>query len=162
MDVLGNAPTAKAGRYFRNNLWWWRPLWAYCCEVYPPCCEVNGHTNDGDGLDAERAAELSVTLRGEVDAGHTAAYAAIRQAEIDAMPNTPCDLCEGTGRRLVSTDGPGAVPLPRDSPVGVWIACNGCQGTGSTKPWAALYCFDVENVREFAEFCAASGGFRIC
>ena len=33
MDVYGIAPTSERGEYFRNNVWWWRPLWDYCCEV---------------------------------------------------------------------------------------------------------------------------------
>jgi hypothetical protein len=150
MDVYGNAPTAEVGAYFRNTVWWWHPLWAYCREVYAPCREVAGHVNEGDGLDAEHAAELGTTLRRQLAAGHTAAYAAIRQAEIDAMPNTPCAICEATGRQLVMAGS-----------VTTWIDCYECEGTGSAKPWAASYCFDAENVRAFAEFCAASGGFRI-
>jgi hypothetical protein len=33
MDVYGKAPTVEEGKYFRNNLWWWRPLWTYVEEV---------------------------------------------------------------------------------------------------------------------------------
>jgi tRNA(Phe) wybutosine-synthesizing methylase Tyw3 len=25
-DLYGRAPTSDAGKYFRNNIWWWRPL----------------------------------------------------------------------------------------------------------------------------------------
>jgi len=25
--------TENPGRYFRNNVWWWRPLWAYVCSI---------------------------------------------------------------------------------------------------------------------------------
>jgi hypothetical protein len=27
-DIFGVEPSSKAGRYFRNNIWWWRPLQA--------------------------------------------------------------------------------------------------------------------------------------
>ena len=32
----------------------------------------------------------------------------------------------------------------------------------SSRKWNASYPFSVENVKEFAEFCRYSGGFRIC
>ena len=29
MDVYGERPRTNKGEYFRNNVWWWRPLWNY-------------------------------------------------------------------------------------------------------------------------------------
>jgi hypothetical protein len=26
MDVYGKEPKSDKGEYFRNNVWWWRPL----------------------------------------------------------------------------------------------------------------------------------------
>jgi hypothetical protein len=154
MDVHGHAPTAEVGEYFRANIWTWHPLWHYCCKVYPPCREVAGHYNDGDGLDAERSAELAATLQAHLEAGHTAAYAAICQAEIDALPNSSCPFCQASGQgTTVHADGYVAL-----SPE---FACYHCEGTGSAKPLAAYFRLDVEVVRAFAEFCAASGGFSI-
>jgi len=40
--------------------------------------------------------------------------------------------------------------------------CNMCNGTGMKDDWAKSYPFDADNVRKFANFCANSGGFRIC
>ncbi len=63
MDVFGTAPTTERGEYFRNNVWWWRPLWNYCIEVAPELTsEVNGEYNNGDGLNAEGAIALSNIL----------------------------------------------------------------------------------------------------
>ena len=42
------------------------------------------------------------------------------------------------------------------------MECNGCNGTGKKDDWAKSYPFSEENVRQFANFCANSGGFRIC
>jgi hypothetical protein len=52
MDVSGLAPTTEAGKYFRNNCWWWRPLWYYCEQVAPDLAEKveYAQSNDGDGL----------------------------------------------------------------------------------------------------------------
>ena len=40
--------------------------------------------------------------------------------------------------------------------------CNGCQGKGSVRPFSTNYPFDLENLKEFADFCEQSGGFEIC
>ena len=34
MDVYGKNQTSEKGSYFRNNVWWWRPLWNYCEELH--------------------------------------------------------------------------------------------------------------------------------
>lgn len=59
MDVYGNHPTGKTGEYFRNNVWWWRPLAVYCCQVAPDItahCE-HWQSNDSDGLNTGDAAQ---------------------------------------------------------------------------------------------------------
>ena len=40
--------------------------------------------------------------------------------------------------------------------------CKRCDGTGKTENFNKSYPFDLDNVREFAEFCLQSGGFEIC
>ena len=75
MDVYGKNPTSEKGSYFRNNVWWWRPLWDYCLEVAPELCsDVSGHTNDGEGLDEAGAIALSEILFQELWDGKTAQY----------------------------------------------------------------------------------------
>jgi hypothetical protein len=39
--------------------------------------------------------------------------------------------------------------------------CNGCDGVGSKSSDRSRYCFDCDNVRAFAEFLKACGGFAI-
>ena len=72
MDVCGKAPTSETGEYFRNNVWWWCPLWDYCAEVAPDLTEgISGHYNDGDGLDAVGAHKLAAMLTAEIETGRT-------------------------------------------------------------------------------------------
>ena len=33
MDVFGLAPKEEKGEYFRNNVWWWRPLWDFVAQI---------------------------------------------------------------------------------------------------------------------------------
>ena len=60
MDVYGTEPKNEKGEYFRNNVWWWHPLWSYCQENYPDITASvkKGHDNSGDGLDDEDSTKL--------------------------------------------------------------------------------------------------------
>lgn len=157
MDVIGKAPRSEKGEYFRNNVWWWRPLWEYCEEVYPKCQEVSGHYNDGDGLEAPEAEELSKVLMIEIEQGRTKAYEQEREAFLNAIPDEPCDFCDGMGIVMVKPEWPDYV----EGEVKFRDPCNACDGKKTKRPWVTNYPFSEENVKEFAEFLKDSGGFQI-
>lgn len=146
MDVIGMAPTSKTGEYFRASVWWWRPLWEYCLDVAPVARKVkHGQCNDSDGLNAADARRLAAQLRAKIDSGRTATAARARDVALARMPTEFCDWCDGTGARIDLAG----------------IPCARCRGTGRAAPWATVYRFDLETVRDFAAFCEASGGFKI-
>ena len=70
----------NCGIYFRNNCWWWRPLWDYCRMVAPHLINDNlydsGHHNDGAGLNDKKAKELGKILLEEIANGNTIKYQA--------------------------------------------------------------------------------------
>ena len=169
MDVYGKAPTSEKGSYFRNNVWWWRPLWDYCLENHPSITEgvENGHYNDGDGLDADGAAELGRRLLEDISSGFAEKWQTGYREYIASLPRVTCTHCEGTGIR---TDNVGVEMGFHTQELEPELAiltgrthgwCNGCRGEGTKEPWGAQYPFSVENLREFAEFLVASGGFEI-
>src|SRR5215467_12907021 len=94
-DVHGLEPKSVVGKYFRNNVWWWRPLAIYVSEVAPSFYEERWQSNDGAGLGAEGASTLATILQDELKSGRTAQYAKERFLRIDAMPDVLCDLCSG-------------------------------------------------------------------
>ncbi len=148
MDVYGKNATSEKGKYFRNNVWWWRPLWHYCLEVSEVARNVkHGHYNDGDGLNEEGAMDLAFALESELLAGRTAEYAAAYRQRLDALPLEDCDLCHATGTRNDQY---------------VQGKCNKCHGEGKVKQFETWYPFSVENVQEFVEFLKDCGGFEIC
>ena len=152
MDVSGKKPTTEAGGYFRNNCWWWRPLWEYCEHIAPHLTNKVKYagSNDGDGLGARDSKKLAELLQAEVDAGKTRVYQLARDAELAAMPDETCWLCGGTGKRAEPPSvGAGVYP------------CNGCASTGKVRPSACNYPFDVDNVKGFIEFLRGCGGFEI-
>lgn len=169
MDVIGNAPTTKVGAYFRNNVWYWRPLWGYCQYVAPKLTEsVNGGTNDGDGLNAEDSIELGRRLLSEIVSGRTKEYETDYRKALADLPLEPCDLCNRTGIR--GTSDPHGVDLSEKelSPEQQALYgrthgwCNVCDGAGEKSNWVTQYPFEEENVKEFAEFLLTCGGFSIC
>ncbi|MGE5761853.1 MAG: hypothetical protein ACM37V_15995 [Gemmatimonadota bacterium] len=148
MDVYGKKPTAEVGRYFRNNVWYWHPLWDYVTEVSPDlAAKVEyAYSNTGDGLGARDSETLARILTAELDSGRTAEYESQYKATIAALPDDECWHCHGTGTW---------------TEVAVRTGCNVCAGTGKVRPWAAWKSFVADNVAEFRDFVAASGGFEI-
>jgi hypothetical protein len=157
MDVCGRNATGERGRYFRNNVWWWRPLADYCIMVAPDICAAcrYWYSNDRDGLDAEGAVALAEALQNEIAAGRTEAYARRYAFHQELMPNEPCIICAGTGIRK-----PGPHSGAGDPRQG-GIKCNSCEGAGYVCAWASHYPFSTENVAAFAAFLRESGGFSI-
>jgi len=169
MDVYGKAPRSKAGEYFRNNCWHWRPLADYILGTVPQeitaLCE-HWHTNDGDGLGDKESLMLAQFLRAEMMHGRTAEYACERVRKISAMPREQCWICVGTGirsdaigkadgwdKKVVEEEG-----NPRHGQTG---SCNACGGWGSKPAREGNYWFDLENVAAFCEFLEGCGGFEI-
>lgn len=87
-DVVGNDPENETGVYFRNSVWWWRPLWEYCEVVAPELTKSvkYAQTNDGDGLGIEKSLLLSNLLLNEVKSGRTAEYEARYQQKLAELP----------------------------------------------------------------------------
>lgn len=141
------------GAYFRNNVWWWTPLWNFICCV---CDDIltkedieNGMYNDGHQIDETKAKEIAARIK-KIDKDledHQIGH----ERFISNIPDEECDICAGTGKRLSA---------PR---VGAGkMHCNGCDGNGKRRPFESRYPFTANNVREFGKFCNRSGGFKIC
>ena len=150
-DVMGHKPKTEKGEYFRNNVWWWRPLWGYvakqCSDILTEEQIKGGCFNDGVLISAKKAQAIGLRLRFLIDQKEVKKFEDGYQKYLDSLPDEPCEHCKGTGKR--------------DDEF-VKGECNGCAGKGTRRPWASQYPFKEENVREFADFAIESGGFRIC
>ena len=144
------------GAYFRNNVWYWRPLWNFVCEV---CDDIltqkdmeKGMENSGHVISKTKAKKIASRLRKmdkdleDHQIGH--------ERHMSNLKDVECDICYGTGRR---NDDIGVSARNADPD----YTCNGCNGKGTRRPFAASYPFDADNVREFGKFCSDSGGFDI-
>jgi len=139
------------GGYFRNNVWWWRPLWNYVAEL---CDDIlteedieNGHSNSGQLIDQEKCLVIAKRLVDKLQSGEVAKYKAARDRHLESLPQEDCDLCDATGVRNDAV---------------VQGECNACRGKGTKPPWDTHYPFDEENVEEFKNFVKECGGFTIC
>ena len=138
----------NVGYYFRNNCWWWRPLWNYCYRVAPDLIDEklwnSGHGNNGSGLDAKDAEMLGERLLDEISEGNTIEYQALYQQQLDDLPDSSCMRCNNNNHGNNKKK-----------------ECTSCNKTGKSENFNKHYPFDVDNVKEFAEFCIESGGFEI-
>ena len=148
MDISGRKPVSETGSYFRNNVWWWRPLWSYCCNVGEDLIDketAEGCTyNDGKGLNANDAAKLGVLLQAKIADGHTKLWKNERELWLESLEDENCIVCNNNNR---------GKRKKKD--------CHGCKGKGTQENWLKSYPFDVENVKEFSNFLIDSGGFEV-
>ena len=143
------------GHYFRNNVWWWRPLWSFISVVCHDILTVEdverGEYNDGHEISESKANVIASRLQLYIDNGDAEEWGKSRQTVLDDQEDEECNICEGTGKR-------------QEPPVtgAEDMKCNGCEGKGTKRPFDTNYPFDIGNVKEFAKFAAQSGGFTIC
>jgi hypothetical protein len=76
------------GIYFRNNVWWWRPLWDYVYDVCPDILNDNarydgGHGNGGTEFTDKEAKDIADKLFEEIDNGDTEAYAKLYEIKTE-------------------------------------------------------------------------------
>ena len=146
---MQNYEDVNIGTYFRNNCWWWRPLWNYCYQIADDLISEelfeSGHGNSGAGLDDKGAKLLGLRLIQHIREGKTIQYQASYQQYLDDLPDNDCFRCNNNNRGNNKKK-----------------ECTNCNKTGKTTNFNKNYPFDIDNVKQFAEFCLQSGGFKIC
>ena len=147
------------GIYFRNNVWWWRPLWEYVCNE---CSDIltnkdiqAGSFNDGHKISKTKSKRIAARLRKLLKNGGVKDHENYYAQHVKSLAFKTCEICNGTGfRDDVFIKGP----------------CNCCSNrpeygdgvpVGKRKATAASYPFERINIIEFEKFCEQSGGFEI-
>ena len=61
-DLSGIKPTSEEGHYFRANVWYWRPIWAFVRQQLPDLLTQEqiegGEYNSGTVVDAKQAIKI--------------------------------------------------------------------------------------------------------
>ena len=84
-DLFG----VRSVSYFRNNVWWWRPLASYvvaCCEIQ----EEGWFDNRGLEVSARKALQVADTRSALLKAGAVEAYEKQYRERLDALPEEQC------------------------------------------------------------------------
>ena len=78
-----------SGGYFRNNVWWWRPLWKFVCGV---CDDIltdtdrgAGEFNDGHHINHKKATAIAERLFEMLDNGQVKEYEKEYKKYIDSL-----------------------------------------------------------------------------
>ena len=137
------------GNYFRNNCWWWRPLWHYVSQVCDDILseeDMDGcHDNSGYQITEDKAIKIGIKLTAFVLDGSTQEWKEGYDDEVASLPKEPCFRCNGNNYGHNKKKN-----------------CESCDKTGERENFHANYPFDIENVKNFATFCIESGGFEVC
>ena len=145
----------NTGVYFRNNVWWWRPLWHFvtnvCDDILTEKDIEGGSWNDGHEISNTKANRIGKRLNKLIEDGEVKEYEEGYKEHLTSLNKVMCDICDGTGKRQ---EPPITGAGDKD--------CNRCNATGWKDDWAKSYPFNEENVKAFADFCLNSGGFSIC
>ena len=76
---------SNPGVYFRNNCWWWRPLWNYCYAIADDIISEelfeSGHSNSGAGLNDKDAKILGKRLLQQIREGRTERFKKLHEEQ---------------------------------------------------------------------------------
>lgn len=147
------------GHYFRNNVWWWRPL-AYliedkCKDFLTDAQRKSLHYNDGKKYPDKIALKIADRLQEVLDSGELLKLKEEHDSEMQKAKEHN-DIIESKMKAIVDAHNGVA---PKDLPKEDFTNWRELQ---KQKNWADSYPFDIDNVKEFILFARCSGGFSIC
>lgn len=154
---------SQSGTYFRNNVWWWRPLADYVIRFTKVVSDKDAeswHFNDNHKVNDQDAKMIAQQLEHLISTGHTKKYAEefelLRKKAEKKNQVVEKELQAFSESVKKKYNQPGWAPI--DFP------------KKEKQQWDRIlqkrnsmgnYPFNLENVKEFATFCKFSGGFTI-
>ena len=153
----------QSGTYFRNNVWWWRPLAEYVLnytKVIPEHEQESWQYNDCTEVSKQNAEMIGQQLDHLIKIGHAKqfekSYEKTRKKieKHNEKVEKELETFSQSVKKKMKNDN----LVPKDFP------------EEDHKKWEEIYKkrnssgsypFSEENVKEFSEFCKNSGGFTI-
>lgn len=163
--ALDEFEDANPGYYFRNNVWWWRPLAELihdkCGDFLTEEQKKGLHNNSGTEFDDDTALAIASRLSSLIKDGYVSeleesikANAKIASKHNKKIEQKLQDLKKEVEKiRPGENLAPGKYPFPYN---------NHWQEIYAQKSWDDSYPFAKANVEEFINFARHSGGFQIC
>jgi len=153
------------GSYFRNNVWWWRPLWSFTCDHCADFLtedDMNGGCyNDSYIITEDKAVAIAERLYEALKQPETQEYLdnhmkamekAKKHNEMIEQEKKALDeiAVEMTGNKDIAP-----IDYPKDLK-------KKFDELMDKRDWASSYPINRENIESFARFAKQSGGFSIC
>ncbi len=154
------------GYYFRNNVWWWRPLadfvlWLADKEFTTDKDREGWHNNGGYRVDEKKAKFIAGLLEASIDEGIAKRFEDENKRKMKEAKLHNLEVAKKHDElQMIVKEKTGKDNLvPADYPEPFNSQWNDIQKLTN---YEAHYPFSVDNVKNFAKFCRESGGFEIC
>ena len=153
------------GAYFRNNVWWWRPLWSFVCEN---CEDIltekdmnNGCYNDAHIISRRKAEAIAVRLEEVIESEETKMWIKEHEDNLQQAKrnNKQVEAELKELKKLVEVETGNPDIYPAIYPDKFKKKYDEVYGR---RDWASSYPFSKDNVINFIKFARQSGGFSIC
>ena len=153
------------GNYFRNNVWWWRPLWTFTCDHCADFLtedDMNGGCyNDSYIITEDKAVAIAERLYEALKEPETQEYLDNHMKAMEKAKKHN-EMIEQEKKALdeiaVAITGDKDV-APIDYPKDLKKKFDELM---KKRDWASSYPINRENIENFARFAEQSGGFSIC
>ena len=167
-DLQNKFRDANPGEYFRANVWGWRPIWEFVCEVCPDILTEEdfkrGQYNDNHLIEEDRARDIAKRLREKMDLARNRQKKYEAEAPNKDKFNTMLENAATFIFEKISKPKSELITCPGDMQI---------HDPENYKRWETLinynnikfdemsYPIDADFIEEFANFAEHSGGFRI-
>ena len=157
----------NVGTYFRNNVWWWRPLWNYVYDTTDVLTDEDyrlGHENSCHKITEEKAVRIGKELLANIKDAEAKEAAYKKDVKPRRKFNELCDKAAECLYEEVVDKMDGLINCPGDMKIHDpanykrWKSLNTFGGVQFSE---TSYPFSAEYIKEFANFCLNSGGFEI-
>jgi len=162
--AIAKFETENVGYYFRNNVWWWRPLAQYVLVLmsndFTEDEQKYWHHNDGFKVNDQKAKKIADRLEQELNTGRVSERAHYHEIEMKKAKEKN-ELLEEKRKELEKIveqkTGEKLAPVKYPEPFkSQW------DDIQKQYDWSESYPFSEDNVMDFMRFCRHSGGFKIC
>ena len=163
--LMSKYENVNPGAYFRNNVWWWRPLWDFVCEN---CADIltekdmnGGHYNDSHIISRRKAEAIATTLEEVIESDETKMWIKEHEDNMEQAKrnNAQVEAELEELKKLVEVETGNPDIYPAIYPDKFKKKYDEIYGK---RDWASSYPFNKDNVINFINFARQSGGFSIC
>ena len=154
----------NVGVYFRNNVWWWRPLANFMrehCDWFTQEQQARLHDNSGFEFSEHEALTIADTLQKKVDDGTVKVREEVNRREMKVAEewNKGIHAQQEELEKEVKKETGDAKIVPYDYPEHFKKKYDAIQKQTDRK---AYYPFKERNVKRFIAFLRECGGFSVC